>query len=219
MFVLCVPSANTVMMSVADLRMITFPTDVLNISTGESMQSFLFPQVIWLYCLSSVLVRAVTSLAMFTCDSHYLICLIRSTFPFAMLRTGLGATIRFSLVSCGHCSFLESLLQMAQFHIDQGDQQGVLDAQWQFTQQTYGLHRPSRDGLLQVFRAVSSHIGPGNPAILSVPVSAADSPDHLIEQGWPDLRTPGTVVPWQLFPIDSTRAKSSHRALAYHPTS
>ena len=30
-----------------------------------------------------------------------------------------------------------------------------------------------------------------------------------------DLRTPGTVVPWQLFPIDSTRAQSSHRALAY----
>ena len=26
---------------------------------------------------------------------------------------------------------------------------------------------------------------------------------NLIEQGWNDLRIPGTVVPWQLFPIDS----------------
>ena len=45
-----------------------------------------------------------------------------------------------------------------------------------------------------------------------------DSPDFvlsLIEQGWNDLRIPGTVVPWQLFPIDSTRAQSSHRALEY----
>ena len=66
--------------------------------------------------------------------------------------------------------------------------------------------------------AVSSYIGPGNPAILSVPVSIQDSPDfvlNLIEQGWNDLRIPGTVVPWQLFPIDSTRAQSGHRALEY----
>ena len=65
---------------------------------------------------------------------------------------------------------------------------------------------------------MSSYIGPGNPAILSVPVSTQDSPDfvlNLIEQGWNDLRIPGTVVPWQLFPIDSTRAQSGHRALAY----
>ena len=70
-------------------------------------------------------------------------------------------------------------------------------------------YQPSRDGFLQVFR---------DPAILSVPVSTADPPDRvldLIEQGWADLRLPGTVVPWQLFPIDSTRAQSSHRALAY----
>ena len=101
---------------------------------------------------------------------------------------------------------------------DQSDQQRALDAQWQFTLQTYGLHRPSREGFLQIFRAVSSYIGPGNPAILAVPVSAEDSPDFvlsLIEQGWNDLRIPGIVVPWQLFPIDSTRAQSGHRALAY----
>ena len=36
-----------------------------------------------------------------------------------------------------------------------------------------------------------------------------------MEQGWNDLRIPGTVVPWQLFPIGSTRAQSGHRALAY----
>ena len=114
------------------------------------------------------------------------------------------------------CSYLESLLSMSQLHLDPGDQQRAVDAQWQFTQQTYGLHRPSRDGFLQIFRAVNSYIGPGNPAILSVPVSTQDSPDfvlNLIEQGWNDLRIPGTVVPWQLFPI--ARAQSGHRALEY----
>ena len=103
-------------------------------------------------------------------------------------------------------------------YLDQSDQQRALDAQWQFTLQMYGLHRPSRDGFLQIFRAVSSYIGPGNPAILAVPVSTEDSPDlllSLIEQGWNDLRIPGTVVPWQLLPIDSTRAQTGHRALAY----
>ena len=113
---------------------------------------------------------------------------------------------------------MDSLLGLSQAYLDQGDQQMALDAQWQFTTQTYGLHRPSRDGFLQIFRAVSSYIGPGNPAHLSVPVSMQDSPDlllTLIEQGWNDLRIPGTVVPWQLFPVDSTRAQSGHRALAY----
>ena len=116
------------------------------------------------------------------------------------------------------CSYLESLLSMTHGHANPRDHQRAMDAQWQFTQQTYGLYRPSRDGFLQIFRAVSSYIGPGNPAILSVPVSSQDSPDfvlNLIEQSWNDLRIPGTVVPWQLFPIDSTRAQSSQRALAY----
>ncbi len=122
------------------------------------------------------------------------------------------------LFSMAKCSYLESLLSMTQMHLDPGNQQRAIDAQWQFTQQTYGLHRPSRDGILQIFRAVNSYIGPGNPAILSVPVSIQDSPDfvlNLIEQGWNGLRIPGTVVPWQLFTIDSTRAQSSHRALEY----
>ena len=116
------------------------------------------------------------------------------------------------------CSYLESLLSMTHGHANPRDHQRAMDAQWQFTQQTYGLYRPSRDGFLQIFRAVSSYIGPGNPAILSVPVSSQDSPDfvlNLIEQSWNDLRIPGTVVPWQLFPIDSTRAQSSQRALSY----
>ena len=46
----------------------------------------------------------------------------------------------------------------------------------------------------------------------------ADSPDRildLIERGWSDLSVAGTVVPWQLSPIDSTRAQSSNRALEY----
>ena len=90
-------------------------------------------------------------------------------------------------------SFLDSLLSMSQAYFDQSDQQRALEAQWQFTLQTYGLHRPSRDGFLQIFRAVSAYIGPGNPAILAVPVSVEDSPDFvlsLIEQGWNDLRIP-----------------------------
>ena len=114
------------------------------------------------------------------------------------------------------CSYLETLLSVSHGHVNPRDHQRVMDAQWQLTQQTYGLYRPSRDGFLQIFRAVSSYIG--NPAILSIPVSAQDSPDfilNLIEQSWNDLRIPGTVVPWQLFPIDSTRAQSSQRALSY----
>ena len=152
----------------------------------ESMQSFLFLQVIWLYCLSSVLVRAVTSLAMFTCDLHHLICLIRSAFPFAMLCTVLGATIWFNLVSCGHCSFLESLLHMAQFHIDQGDQQRVLDAQWQFTQQTYGLHRPSRDTLLIICSILLNKGGLiSGPRVLLCPGSSVlDAQWQFTQQTW-----------------------------------
>ena len=105
--------------------------------------------------------------------------------------------IYLSLLNMVEGSFLESFLRMSQSHLDLSDQQRALDAQWQFTLQTYGLHRPSRDGFLQIFRAVSSYIGPGNPAILSVPVSTQDSPDlllNLIEQGWNDLRIPGTAT-------------------------
>ena len=131
---------------------------------------------------------------------------------------GYGWLLLPSLCCVAGGSFLDSLLGLSQAYMDQGDQQRALDAQWQFTVQTYALHRPSRNGFLQVFRAVSSYIGPGNPAHLSVPVSMHDSPDlllTLIEEGWNDLRIPGTIVPWQLFPIASTRAQSGHRALAY----
>ena len=57
---------------------------------------------------------------------------------------------------CGGSSFLDSFLRMSQSHLELGDQQRVLEAHWQFTQRTYGLHRPSRDGFLQIFRAVST---------------------------------------------------------------
>ena len=122
---------------------------------------------------------------------------------------------------CGdviECSYLDSLLTLTQGHVNPSDRERVMDAQWQLAQQTYGLYRPSRDGFLQIFRAVTSFIGPGNPAILSVPVSPHDPADfvlNLIEQGWSDLNIPGMVVPWQLFPIDSTRAQSGQRALLY----
>ena len=68
---------------------------------------------------------------------------------------------------------------MTQGHANPRDRHRAMDAQWQFTQQTYGLYRPSRDGFLQIFRAVSSYIGPGNPAILSVPVSSRDPADFV----------------------------------------
>ncbi len=50
-----------------------------------------------------------------------------------------------SLVAMVSGSFLESFLSMSQSHLDLSDQQRALDAHWQFTQQTYGLHRPSRE--------------------------------------------------------------------------
>ena len=51
------------------------------------------------------------------------------------------------------CSYLESLLSMTHGHANPRDHQRAMDAQWQFTQQTYG------DGFLQIFQAVSSYIG------------------------------------------------------------
>ena len=192
-----------------------FRTGVLNTLTGKVSWS-VSPQICFLKRIAWV-VRAVTFLAM-----------VLKGVQMKSAAVGLPMWSLSMLVRCPiiyyflfpmvECSYLESLLSMSQLHLDLGDQQRAVDAQWQFTQQTYGLHRPSRDGFLQIFRAVSSYIGPGNPAILSVPVSIQDSPDfvlNLIEQGWNDLRIPGTVVPWQLFPIDSTRAQSGHRALEY----
>ena len=79
--------------------------------------------------------------------------------------------------------------------------QRAVDAQWQFTQQTYGLHRPSRNGILQIFRAVNFYIGPGNPAILSVPVSIQDSSDfvlNLIEHGPKHIENCGYQELWSL---------------------
>ena len=115
------------------------------------------------------------------------------------------------------CSYLETLLSMSQGQVNPRDYQRVMDGQWQRTQQTYGLYRPSH-GFLQIFRAVTPIL-----VLVILPSCrylspALDSPDfilNLIEQSWTDLRIPGAVVPWQLFPIDSTRAQSSQRALAY----
>ena len=193
-----------------------FPIGVPNTLIGKVVKS-LFPQICFLKLAASV-VRAVTFLAMAQKGA-----LMKGGIVWLLVwgvwRVLCCCPILFpSLFVMAGGSFLESLLSMSQSYLDLSDQQRALDAQWQFTLQTYGLRRPSRDGFLQIFRAVSSYIGPGNPAILSVPVSAQDSPDlllNLIEQGWNDLRIPGTVVPWQLFPIDSTRAQSGHRALAY----
>ena len=116
---LCVHSANTVMMSVADPLMIMYRTNVLNMLIGESLQSLLFPQVIWLYAVLPVLVRAVTTLARCSRDSPCnSICIRMSVLMFRWFHILLGATILLYQISCGHCSFLETLLQMAQFHID-----------------------------------------------------------------------------------------------------
>ena len=207
-------NVSIVMTTAADLLKGMYHIDVHNISIGR--YSLAFPQA---RCLKLYVwtVRTVTFLAkLFSCaDSGMVVScgmvwslLIPLQFAFLI---GLPYNV-------AECSYLEALLSMSQGHVNPRDYQRVMDAQWQLTQQTYGLYRPSRDGFLQIFRAVTSYIGPGNPAILSVPVSALDSPDfilNLIEQSWTDLRIPGAVVPWQLFPIDSTRAQSSQRALAY----
>ena len=209
------PSVNIAMTIVVGDLIAMFPIDVPNTLIGKICMC-IYPQISCLKLIASV-VGTVTILAMATKG--------------AMRMAGLALSPGWGLwwLLCRHFvfssfmvmargSFLDSILSMGQSYLDLSDQQRALDAQWQFTLQTYGLHRPSRDGFLQIFRAVSSYIGPGNPAILAVPVSTQDSPDlllSLIEQGWNDLRIPGTVVPWQLFPIDSTRAQSGHRALAY----
>ena len=102
--------------------------------TSSALQRF--------HCFCVILVRAVTLLAMATSSCQH---------------SGLPLPgILVSLVSGGGSSFLDSFLRMSQSHLDLGDQQRVLEAHWQFTQRTYGLHRPSRDGFLQIFRAVST---------------------------------------------------------------
>ena len=210
------PSVSTAMTTVVERLKAMFPIDVPNTLIGKTVMS-LSPQIYFLKLTASV-VRTVTLLAMALKGAT------RKAGLAWLPWWGLWWLLRCrpilfsSLIVMVRGSFLESILSMGQSYLDLSDQQRALDAQWQFTLQTYGLHRPSRDGFLQIFRAVSSYIGPGNPAILAVPVSTQDSPDLLlsfIEQGWNDLRIPGTVVPWQLFPIDSTRAQSGHRALAY----
>ena len=183
-------------------------------STGKFGHSPCLLQCFWLLSFLPIPVRAVTSLAFLHLARRPLSSgLVMSVVMRIARQFWLMVAVITYQIPGTYGSFLESILQMAQLHLDHEGQQRALDAQWQFTFQTYGLHRPSRDGVIQVFRAVTSHIGPAMPAILSIPVSAADSPD-LVEQGWSDLRVAGTVVPWQLFPIDSTRAQSSHPALA-----
>ena len=188
---------------------------VRNMLIGELIFAVL--QSFWLsFKLFSV--RAVTSLAVFAA--------VHLSISFGLARWA-AMNAAFKALVLGalllgqrlcQCSFLDSIFQIAQLNQDQEGAQRALDAQWQFAFQTYGLHRPSRDGVIQIFRAVTSHIGPGNPAVLSIPVSSADRPDlilDLVERGWSDLSVVGTVVPWQLCPIDNTRAQSRNRALAY----
>ena len=203
------------MTTVVGLHKATFLIDLLSTSIDNPCRC-IHPQISFLKHTAPV-VRTVTILAMAMLGlktPHYQTQIPRCGLWWFLCHYGV---FTLSMV-LARGSFLDSLLSMSQAYFDQSDQQRALEAQWQFTLQTYGLHRPSRDGFLQIFRAVSAYIGPGNPAILAVPVSVEDSPDFvlsLIEQGWNDLRIPGTVVPWQLFPIDSTRAQSGHRALAY----
>ena len=212
--VLSAVNANIVMTTAADQLKGMYHIDVHNISIGR--YSLAFPQArclklyVWMVRTVTFLARPLSSADSAMVVSCGMVWSLLLPLQFAFL-IGLPYNV-------AECSYLEALLSMSQGHVNPRDHQRVMDAQWQLTQQTYGLYRPSRDGFLQIFRAVSSYIGPGNPAILSVPVSAQDSPDfflNLIEQSWNDLRIPGAVVPWQLFPIDSTRPQSSQRALAY----
>ena len=207
-------NVSIVMTTAADLLKGMYHIDVRNISTGKYFLAL--PQACCLK-LYVWMVRAVTFLAkLFSCADSAMV--VNCGMVWSLLRPLQFAFLTGLPFHVAECSYLETLLSMSQGQVNPRDYQRVMDGQWQLTQQTYGLYRPSRDGFLQIFRAVTSYIGPGNPAILSVPVSALDSPDfilNLIEQSWTDLRIPGAVVPWQLFPIDSTRAQSSQRALAY----
>ena len=116
-----------------------------------------------------------------------------------------GGTVAFFSGVFG--SYIEHILRMLQQNPGEERSEGAIAAQWQFTMQTYGLARPSRDGVIR--------IDPAMPAILSIPVRTSEPPDQvldLVEQGWQDFYGAGIVAPWQLCPIDTTRAQSSNRA-------
>ena len=165
-----VHGVNIAMTIVVERLKAMFPIDVLNTLIGK-ISMCLYPQISCLKLTASV-VRTVTILAMALQGATRMVGL--AWIP----RWGLWWLLcRYfvfsSFMVMVRGSFLDSILSMGQAYLDQSDQQRALDAQWQFTLQTYGLHRPSRDGFLQTFRAVSSYIGPGNPAILAVPVSTS----------------------------------------------
>ena len=160
------------MITVVGLHKATFLIDVLSTSIGNPCRC-IHPQISFLKHTAPV-VRTVTILAMAMLGlktPHYQTQIPRCGLWWLLCHYGV---FTLSMV-LARGSFLDSLLSMSQAYFDQSDQQRALEAQWQFTLQTYGLHRPSRDGFLQIFRAVSAYIGPGNPAILAVPVSVEDS--------------------------------------------
>ena len=149
----------------------TFAVGHLKAMSHTGVHSILTGKVNWLAspqnCILKLChwaVRTVMLLAM-ALKSVEIKSAVYGLFAWSLLMPVHCPIIFFCLFSIGECSYLESLLSMTQMHLDPSDQQRAVDAQWQFTQQTYGLHRPSRDGLLQIFRAVNSYIGPGNPAV------------------------------------------------------
>ncbi len=171
-------AASIVMLFVVD------QTWIICLIDGKLVNCPFLLQCFWLFSIFHLLVRAVT-VTSFAAPlfEHRLMsgAQAMSAVMYIAHQAWLIVAVVTYLISGTHGSFLESILQMAQLHLDQEGNQRPLDAQWQFTFQTYGLNRPSRDGVIQVFRAVTSHIGPAMPAILSIPVSAADSPDQVLE--------------------------------------
>ena len=167
-------NVSIVMTTAADQLKGMYHIDVHNISIGR--YSLAFPQA---RCLKLYvwMVRTVTLLAkLFSCADSAMVVSCGTVWSLLL-------PLQFAFLiglpyNVAECSYLEALLSMSQGHVNPRDYQRLMDAQWQLTQQTYGLYRPSRDGFLQIFRAVTSYIGPGNPAILSVPVSAQDSLDY-----------------------------------------
>ena len=137
-------NVSIVMTTAADLLKGMYHIDVHNISIGRYFLAF--PQACCLK-LYVWMVRTVTFLAkLFSCADSAMV--VSCGMVWSVLMPLQFAFLIGLPYSVAECSYLEALLSMSQGHVNPRDYQRVMDGQWQLTQQTYGLYRPSRDGLL-----------------------------------------------------------------------
>ena len=133
---LMVLSANTAMtIAVGHLRAM-FRTGVLNTLTGKVIWS-VSPQICFLKHIAWV-VRAVTFLAMVQKGVLMMSAAVGPPMWSLLMHLVRCPIIYFSLFPMVECSFLESLLSMSQLHLDLGDQQRAVDAQWQLHSKRMG---------------------------------------------------------------------------------